>query len=97
MFEFENKKFAPKLKLFKELDFNPFSRPVWFSADENDDENDPVCQALDDLNENEIVDENNLEKMVNYLLTRLCEAFSEQVTFFVFKLTLIKIKACFLL
>jgi len=54
----------------------PHVRPLWFSAE--DDEIDPVCQALADLNSDEVVDENNLEKMVNYLLTRLCDAFSEE-------------------
>lgn len=54
----------------------PNARPLWFSAE--DDEIDPVCQALDHLNSDEDVDENNLEQMVNYLLTRLCDAFSEQ-------------------
>jgi len=56
----------------------PHVRPLWFSADE-DDEMDPVCQALADLNSDEVVDENNLDKMVTYLLTRLCEAFSEAI------------------
>ena len=58
----------------------PHVRPLWFSADEEeDDEMDPVCQALADLNSDEVVDENNLDKMVAYLLTRLCEAFSEAI------------------